>query len=277
MAITKFRQLIKPGQNGSDVTAVKHTLLNMHIEGSGALGRTSHAGPQFVKCIKHVQRHHGIKEDGIYGKDTHKIIAPHFTDKDVELYKKARIRKPAIPAVTSLNAQKAAQFLLTEHKKGNYHTDNSGDLSDIERTAAGKPVWSPLGYWAYIDKRPLEALLWLITKQKLVIGTFAICSDHHTIDGRHGHNGGHAVDIDSINGTPIVVYSNTSRMNTLKVAKLLRSGMPAGLKPWQLICDGYGRVYNADIASQILPYRNFYTYSTLAAHRNHIHFGYWGS
>jgi hypothetical protein len=274
--VVKFKQAIKPGNQGRDVRAVKRTMVRMHVSGSGAMGKSNFAGEAFVKCIKKVQKNHGLKQDGIYGKLTHKEVAPHFRAYDRILYRTAKSRNPPHPPATDLSAQSAARRLLELHTQGKYHTDNPGDLYDIQRTAQGKPVWSPLGYWVHLDKRPLEMLVWLIDTHDLKIGTFALCSDHHTLDGKHGHNGGHAVDIDSINNESIRINSPTSRANTLKVMDLLRNHAPVELKPWQLICDGYGYHYDGGISSLMLPSASFYDYDERVAHRNHIHTGYWG-
>lgn len=275
--MVKFRQLIRPGQHGRDVLAVKDAMDRMGVHGSETLNKKSNkAGPEFVKCIRHVQKNHGLKEDGIYGKATHHVVAPHFTAWDRLRYRRAKLRQTPHPPVTKLSAQAAARELLVEHQRGNWQTDNPGDLYDVQRTAKGLPVWSPLGYWVHMDRRVLEAILFLIQEKKYTIGTFALCSDHHTIDGKHGHNGGHAFDIDRINGVYIREHSERSKRLTLQVAKILRYRMPSTLHPWQLICHGYGYVHDSEISACTLPSSGFYNYSTLLAHENHIHTGYWG-
>lgn len=271
--MVKFKQLIRPGQRGRDVRAVKRTMLRMGVSSSGALGKTNKAGPAFVKCIKTVQKHHGLRVDGIYGKDTHKIIAPHFRAYDRFLYRTAKRRGTHTVNVTSLSAQAAAKKLLQYHADGKYRADNGMDLLDLQRTAQGNPVWSQAGYWVHIDKRVLEALVFLIEKG-YKIGTFAICSAHH-YDGPHGHSGGHAVDISSING--ISVASGSAGHITLEVAKLIHSGMPAGLHPWQEICDGFAYQHDPSIAACTIPSSGYYGYTTMSEHRNHIHLGYYGS
>lgn len=230
------------------------------------------AGDLFVKCVETVQHSHHLKEDGIYGKATHAIIAPHFDLYGVSLYKAAKIRKPPIPGPPHLTAQKAAQRLLELHAGGRYRADNPGDLVDIRLTASGKPVWSgAIGRYVHIDARPLEILVWLIEAHNYKIGTYALCSDHHNYDGPKGHNGGYAVDISSVN---LVGISNaSSRELTLQVARLVHSA-PGELKPWQQICDGYGYHHDSEIAALCIPYHGFYSSGTLAGHRNHIHIGY---
>lgn len=271
--MVKFRQLIRPGQKGRDVVAVKDAMLRMGVKGSGALGKTNRAGPQFVKCIKRVQLNHGIKVDGIYGKLTHKIIAPHFSAYDRWRYRTAKLRKPKEPTAIDMSAQTAARKLLEFHTQGKYRADNSGDLRDLERTAQGLPVWSQAGRWVHINKHPLEALVFLIEKG-FHIGTFAICSDHH-YDGPHGHAGGLAVDISSINGVSVASHTEASKELTLKVAEIIRNEMPAELHAWQEICDGYGYVHYQPIANCTIPNPAFYGYSTMSEHRNHIHLGYY--
>jgi hypothetical protein len=266
----KYRQYIRPGQSGRDVKAVKRAIEVMHVHNSENLKNNLFAGSQFVKCVRRVQRNHNLHEDGIYGKATHAIIAPHFDTYGRLLYREARLRKPKYPPLPEGNAVELAHELLHYHSVGKYRTDNSGDLYDIQRTAQGLPVWSPLGYWVHLNKQPLELLVWLI-KQDLVIGTFALCSDHHTLDGPHGHNGGFAVDIDSINGIAIASQSAKARDLTLRVTRLIRYHTPAALRPWQLICNGYGNMYYQPIAACTIGSYNYYT---LRAHRGHIHAGY---
>lgn len=265
--MVKFRQLIRPGQRGRDVRAVKRAMLRMGVKGSGALGKTNKAGPQFVKCLKRVQNQHNERADGIYGKHTHKIIAPHFDAYGRFLYRTARKRTVKRPKRLG-TAQEVAKEILAS---GKWHADNSGDLRDMQATAEGRAVWSPAGHYVHIDKRPLEAILFLIHKG-FHIGTFAICSDHH-YDGPHGHSGGLAVDISSING--VAVGSHAARENTLKVARILRNEMPSGLHPWQEICDGYGYIHDSEIAACTIPGSWFYGYTTMSQHRNHIHLGYY--
>ncbi len=273
--MVKFKQLIRPGQRGKDVRAVKRAMLDMGIKGSGALGKTNRAGPQFVKVLKRVQNQHGLPADGIYGKATHKFIAPHFDAYGRVLYRTAKFRRIKVPKVTDLSAQAAARKLLEFAKQGKYHADNPGDLRDLERTARGEAVWSQAGRWLHIDKRPLEALVLFIEKG-FKIGTFAICSDHH-YDGPHGHAGGLAVDISSINGVSVGAHSDIAKEATLKLAKVIHNELPAGLHAWQEICDGYGYVHYQPIADCTIPGAFFYGYSTMSEHRNHIHLGYYSS
>jgi hypothetical protein len=266
----KFRQLIKPGQDGRDIKAVKRAMRKMHVKNSGALVVNKHAGHAFVTCIKTIQRNHGLKVDGIYGPTTHGIIAPHFDIYGRYLYRTARIRKAVVPPLTSKDAQVFAKQLLTYNKEGKYHADNSGDLYDIQRTAIGLPVWSQGGYWVHIDYRPLKLLCALIAAGHK-IGTYAICSDHH-YDGPHGHSGGLAVDISSIDGKSVASYN--AKTVTLNLAKKIHN-MPGDLRPWQEICGGYGNHRDSEISAQSIPAADsFYGSVTMYQHCNHIHVGY---
>lgn len=270
--MTPWRQLILPGDDGSDVTAVKRAFRAMHIRGSGGLIVNRHAGSAFVDVLKTVQRQHKLQVDGKYGKGTHAVVAPHFDLYGVSLYKSAKIRKrtPPEPPVEHLSARDAANELLAFARQGKYHADNPGDMTDVSRTAAGLPVWSQRGYWVHLDPRPLRLLVWLIN-QGHRIGTFALCSDHHN-DGPHGHAGGLAVDISSIDGHSIAQYG--SHEITAKVAKLIHDhAASVGLRPDQLISAGAGYVYYSDCLSECIPYSSYYG-SDLAGHRNHIHAGY---
>lgn len=270
---TPYRQLILIGDVGSDVKAVKRAMIKMSAHGAGTLIVNNKAGSAFRTVLNTILRNHGEKADGRYGKVAHSIIAPHFDLYGTALYKKAAIRDRTQPPppLGHATARQAAQRLLVHAVHHRYHADNAGDLRDLQRTANGDPVWSALGKWVYIDHRPLELLLWLIEKDGFTIGTFAICSDHHN-DGPHGHAGGLAVDISSINGHGI----GGAGMHdlTLKVAHAIRFSAPTILRPRQLICDGASYTHFADIAACCLPYANFYDGATLSGHRNHIHGGF---
>jgi hypothetical protein len=268
--MVKFNQIIRPGDSGRDVQAVKSGMRRMHVPGSGALGKTKFAGARFVQCLKVVQRHHGLKADGIYGKSTHKIIAPHFSAWDRLRYRTAKKRHHEHPPAPGGTAAANAKKLLQFHTQGKYRSDNPGDLPQIRATAEGKAVWSAMGRYVHIDARVMEALVWLI-EDGFTIGTYAICSDHH-YDGPHGHSGGLAVDISSVNG--VSVASGMAQHQVLKLMETLHNHMPTHLKPWQLICDGYGMQHHAEISDLTIPSAAFYGGVTMSEHRNHVHLGY---
>jgi len=281
MATPAYRQDIRPGQHGRDVKGVKLALKHIKAQGSADMKTNRYAGTSFVHCVKSFQHNHKLKVTGVYNKETHNVLIKQkeagkdaFSWWAAKLYRTASLRNPPSPPILELTAKQAAAKLLQHHSNGSYVANNSGDLYDLQRTAQGQPVWSQAGYWVYVDKRPLQALLILIEKYGFHIGTFAICSDHH-YDGPHGHAGGNAVDISSINGIQVGTNSSTSRSNTLKVAKILRYEMPDSLRPWQQICDGYGYVHDSEISSCTVPGAYFYGYTTMSQHRNHIHLGYY--
>jgi hypothetical protein len=269
--VIKYRQLIRPGQSGRDVKAVKIAYKRMGIDGAGGLTNTKKAGPAFVRVTKRVQRNHRLRSDGIYGKATHEVVAPHFTAYCRWLYRTAKIRKPPQPPVPTGSAKEMAEKLLEYYKIGRYRADNSADLPQIQKTAKGEPVWSQAGYYVHIDPKTLQVLVWLI-EEGFKIGTYAICSDHG-YDGTRGHAGGHAVDISSVNGISIAAHTPTARDLTLKLATMLNRA-PVHLRPWQLICDGYGYVHDDGISSRTIPNAGFYGYTTMSEHRNHIHVGF---
>src|SRR6266496_3118646 len=80
-----FKQLILPGDVGSDVLAVKHTLRRMAFKGNEAIRMHNTAGPAFVATLRSAQAQGGITVDGKYGRNTHALIAPHFTPDDEAL------------------------------------------------------------------------------------------------------------------------------------------------------------------------------------------------
>ena len=87
-----FRQLILPGDVGSDVLAVKRTLRRLDVVGSDSMTMTQKAGGAFVATLKRAQADAGLEIDGKYGRDTHDVIAPHFRPDD-----EAALRKCAHP------------------------------------------------------------------------------------------------------------------------------------------------------------------------------------
>ena len=262
-----FRQLILRGDVGSDVLAVKNTLRRMGVDGNEAMTMNETAGQAYVTTLRHAQAREGLKVDGKYGRDTHGVIAPHFTPADQALYESAPIRHPQPPVVAgdaAANAQKLLQF----QAQGKYHADNPGDLNDIQATAAGRPVHSQSGQMVRIDPRVMQILVHLIDNGH-TIGTFAICSDHSN-DGPHGHAGGFAVDISTIDGHSVA--SSSARASVILLDKELHNA--GTLVPRQLITGGVGNVIDQTIEGFTIPSPGFYGAETMREHTNHVHVGY---
>jgi hypothetical protein len=269
MSLVAYRQPIRPGDQGTDVLAVKRALRKLGVPGSGGLVLSRSAGVSFVACIRTVQRQHHLAADGIYGAATHKLVAAAFDAYGAMLYRTAAIRHPPPPPVPS-TAVAAAQKLLALRAQGAYRADNPGDLRDIEAAAEGKPVWSQGGYWVHVSPAPLRTLCWLIEDRGFKLGTYAICSDHSN-DGPHGHAGGLAVDISSVDGVSIA--AGDGRTGALKVAQALHSA-PASYRPRQLICGGYGNHYDPEISALTIPSAAFYGQATMRDHYGHCHAGF---
>lgn len=267
--LVEFKQLILAGDVGSDVLAVKNTLRRLGIRGSGAMNMSDRAGPAFVTALRIAQRRFGVAVDGKYGKNTHGVIAPHFDASDEALYRSAAVRKHDPPPAPTGDAAANAKRLLHFHEQGKYHSDNPGDLVDIRATAAGHAVRSQSGQLVHVDERVMRVLVHLI-EQGHTVGTFAICSDHHD-DGPHGHAGGRAVDVSSIDGHSIA--SSSARAVVLEVDKALHKA--GTLKPRQLISGGVGNVRDSEISGLSIPGADsFFGTSTMLDHCNHIHVGY---
>jgi len=272
--VIAFRQQIKQGQSGSDVTAVKRTMQRMNVPGSGALNlslrRRKYAGASFTRCIRTVQRNHKLHQDGVYGKQTHALIAPHFGAYDRLLYRRAKIRQPAKPPVPT-TAIGAAKRLLELQKTGKYHDDRGTTIAQLVKTSKGEPVWSPLGHYVHIDERVLELLVWLIDQKGFKIGTFALCTDHGP-DSPKGHAGGFAVDISSIDG--ISILSSSSKPKLIAALQAMRAA-PGALKPRQLISGGVANQRDADCSALCLPAADvYYGSATMLQHCNHAHVGF---
>lgn len=85
----KFKQLIYPGDSGSDVVAVRRALRSM---GHKIPPHGRKAGGEWVDAVMAVQRNHDLHHDGVYGPATHGVIAPHFDPYARWLYKHAKER-----------------------------------------------------------------------------------------------------------------------------------------------------------------------------------------
>jgi len=272
--MTPFRQMIRQGQEGSDVFAVKRAMQRMNVPGSGALNlsltRRKYAGASFTKCIRTVQRGAKAQQDGVYGKQTHELIAAHFDAYGNLLYRRAKIRQPDRPPAPQ-TAVAAAKRLLELQKGGKYRDDRGTTLSQLVATAAGKSVYSPLGHYVKIDERVLEALVWLIDQKGFRVGTFALCTDHGP-DSAKGHAGGFAVDISSIDG--ISILSSSSKPKVIAMCNALRAA-PGPLKPRQLITGGVANQRDADCSKLSIPAADlYYGAATMMQHCNHVHMGF---
>src|SRR5438874_13694623 len=115
----KFRQLIKPGEKGRDVKAVKLAYRRIGVQGSGAMNMNKRAGPAFVHTTKNFQRNHNLKADGIYGKATHNHLAklkrsgkPACSWGAAKLYRTAKLRHSSPSVATNMGAQPPAKQLI---------------------------------------------------------------------------------------------------------------------------------------------------------------------
>lgn len=261
----KFKRVLRMGSKGPDVRAVK---IGLRRTGHGrGLSKDRHFGQHMRDRLKEFQHSAGLHADGVYGEKTHEKLAPHFTPFARWLYKRAKV---PVTDVTKLSGPQAALRLLHYHAEGRYRDDSGRDLPQIVAASEGKPVRNGLGRYVYLDRRMLQALCYLIEKGYR-IGTFAMCSDHF-YESALGHGGGHAVDISSVNG--MTVSASSSERAVLEAMQTLHSGMPAALKPWQLICDGCGYSHVPAISGLTIPGAWYYGAATMAQHRNHIHLGY---
>lgn len=263
MAIAPLKRVLRKGAKGLDVAAVH---IGLRRAGHPVkLGRyyTQHVSDQ----MKHFQHSVQLHADGVYGAETHAHLWPHFNRYARHLYRLAS----ADTDVRKLSRVQAAQKLEHYYAEHRYTPDRIEDLWQIRATAEGKSVRNWLGQYVYLDAKVLQALCFLIEHHQR-IGTYALCSDHF-FDGYHGHGGGHAVDISQIKG--VEVTSSAAKPLVLAVAHTLRSGMPKGLEPWQLICGGYANKFDPDITALTIPGAWFYGGTTMSQHRNHLHLGYY--
>ena len=171
-----------------------------------------------------------------------------------------------------------AKELLKLHNKG--WTDYNTGYQQMLDTAAGKPLYFPGVGKVTLDARIIAVIIWLISDQGYDIGTYAWCTDHTTWDGPTGHNGGHAVDIEYINGYHIREDANQCYLNVIAVDKLLNA-LTGYLAPRQIISGGYGDHRNAACTSYTRPVGwadqtggGGFSAKVMGEHCNHIHVGY---
>jgi hypothetical protein len=88
--------------------------------------------------------------------------------------------------------------------------------------------------------------------------------------GAHGHAGGLAVDISTIDGHP--VNNSSARAVVIQVDEQLRNA--GALRPRQLITGGVGNKIDQTIEALTIPDPAFYGPKTMQDHTNHIHVGY---
>ena len=174
-----------------------------------------------------------------------------------------------------------AQKILNYRATGQYNCDNPGDCADLQKVVAGQTLSGSQGCTAQtLDTHVLQLLLYAIEVGKFKIGTYAMCGDH-SHDGAHGHSGGYAVDISSVNGVGVNQNSAQAKTNTLALDKFFNA-LPAALTLSQQISYGYGNHYDADLAAtQMYGSKlcttscvSIYTLGVESEHENHIHAGY---
>jgi len=170
-----------------------------------------------------------------------------------------------------------AKQLLTYHGLGKWRDENGRGLEQIQKVANGMTLTSPIGPQVELDVRTMMVVLWLIG-QGYTIGTYAWCEDHSSPDGMSGHQGGHAVDISSININPI--SSSSSGQLVIAVDTLLNKQTPLEIHPRQLISGGFGNHTSPICISLCITDPvgrdpiGYYTQGVINEHCNHIHVGY---
>jgi len=184
------------------------------------------------------------------------------------------------PVAEGTNSQ-LAQKILDYKKTGQYSCDNPGDCADLQKVVAGHTLSGSQGCTAQtLDTHVLQLMLYAIEVGKFKIGTYSLCGDH-SHDGAHGHSGGYAVDISSVNGVGVNQNSTQAKTNTLALDKFLNA-LPATLTLSQQISYGYGNHFDADLAATqqygsklcTTSCVSIYTLGVESEHENHIHAGY---
>jgi hypothetical protein len=178
------------------------------------------------------------------------------------------------------SSEELAQKLLDHKKDGKYNCDNPIDCEDLEMTVKGESIKGGVGCTASkLDIRVLKLLVYLIEVKDYKIGTYALCRSHSLNNGAHPK--GQAVDISSINGTPL--NGSAAKQEALAVDEII-FGLSGQLKARQIITGGVGNTRSVDadfvkfnrcgegIEGQAAV--DCFGSSTMAGHTEHIHVGY---
>jgi len=94
--MVKWKQPIRSGDRGRDVSALKRLFRRAKIKGYRHLARNDKAGAAFFVCLKEWQRFKKLKPDGVYGRATHAKTAPMFTPYEAWLYRTSKKRKHSL-------------------------------------------------------------------------------------------------------------------------------------------------------------------------------------
>lgn len=70
-----FCRVLRKGSAGTDVQAIQRTLRQLDIRQSDPTG---HYGEKTKEHVKEYQKKHKIRDDGVYGPKTHKLLAKRF-------------------------------------------------------------------------------------------------------------------------------------------------------------------------------------------------------
>jgi hypothetical protein len=91
--VSKFRQVILPGDAGDDIIADKRAMKKAKVQDSAWLNvRSKVAGAAFVHCVRAMEHNHGWGTDGVVGPRVQGLLFPHFDARGWDLYNHAAIR-----------------------------------------------------------------------------------------------------------------------------------------------------------------------------------------
>ena len=120
--VVPYCRELKRGKTGKDVRAVQRALKvaqrKWKIKHKGKRpvipGQTALFGPLTVRALKQFQKRKGLKPDGVYGKATHKKLAPFYDAYGIHLMHDARQawkkKRQARPKAAQLRCQSAALY-----------------------------------------------------------------------------------------------------------------------------------------------------------------------
>jgi hypothetical protein len=177
--------------------------------------------------------------------------------------------RPIDYAVTG-EASDLAKQLIRLHAQGKYKDDNGQQMSQIQKIADGQKLRNAGGQMVAEDSRVLGAIIAIINAG-YTVGTFAINEDHTHLGTASQHAQGMAIDIDSLGDETGHYPLNTYTIKATNLCKAVMNLLHE-LTPWDIICNGVGRV---DASVQALQYDNGHPRGGgwETDHTNHIHFG----
>jgi peptidoglycan hydrolase-like protein with peptidoglycan-binding domain len=135
-AVAPFVRLLRKGMSGPDVLAVQRAL---RAAGFRTAAATSNYGDGTVLAVKRFQKRHGLDQDGVYGRLTHRKLARRFDAHGLALLLQAQ---KAIPGDKIARAE-AAAMLLYNRRQFVHYTQGPSRMQGVRNRMRppAYPIW----------------------------------------------------------------------------------------------------------------------------------------